>query len=188
MVFILAMDEREKSDRGVVFAATLLQIITAPFIVITAIAIIVLFFVPFILTTKAFTSSMEVEEAFFIYAICFIVFVLSYVFSNVMMMMADTMKATHLLTENRKTPKSLLYDLLNNLFSLIALELIIGGMMGGFSAFALHDTLQRKFNLTEVLLFLAIIISMGFGCIYLRKLIMNLSWWSEGEIKTAESE
>jgi|GEM_PF-3250435 len=52
------MDKREKSDRGVIFAAILLQLIAAPFILVTVIAVIGLLFVAFLISTANMTSSL----------------------------------------------------------------------------------------------------------------------------------
>ncbi len=175
------MDERVKSDGGVIFAAILLQLIAAPFILITLIAVIGLLFVPFMIATANTAADMTIVHLMAhrlgIYAMCMIAMVICYIVSNSMMIMAKMMKANHMVSKHRQSPKSCLYELVDNLLIIIGLELIIGSVLGVFFIYIHGEMKKQSFQLDQVSLFLVTLVIAGIFIFLIRAFLLKNKWW-----------
>ncbi len=177
------MDEREKSDRGVIYAAILLQLIAAPFILVTVIVVIGLLFVPFLIATANATANMTsfhlMAHRFAIYAMCMVAMVICYIVSNSMMMMAQMMKANHTVSNHRQSPKCRLYELADNLLIIIGLELIFGSVLGVFFIYIHGEMKKQSFEMGEVSLFLFALVTAGIFVFFNRGVLLKKNWWRE---------
>lgn len=171
------MEKSESSEKGVIFASGLLKIIAVPFILLNCICIVVLLILPLMTVASNLEVPQSVISELWIYMLCMLVMVVNFIISMGFIKMSEMMKANYIAPKLRKTPKSHLYELVDNLFSLMAIVLIIGASLGLFAAFFLSWVEEFNYSLSENLTFLLIILFAGCLCVVIRKHILRASWW-----------
>jgi hypothetical protein len=171
------MEESEKSEWGVFFASGLLKSMAVPFIFLTCFCIVVLLILPLMTVVSSVEVPQSGNSAWWIYMLCMLVMIVNFSISTGFIKMSEIIKANYIAPKLRKSPKSHLYELVDNLFSLMAVVLIIGAALGLPALFFLSSVEEFNYPLSENLILLLVILFAGCFCVVIRKHILRASWW-----------
>ena len=171
------MNEGDKSDRGVIVAATLLQLSAVPFIFLTSILFVVVLIIPFGLVTPSEIDDTTFGYRILVYAAFLLAMIIGFIVTSGMMMMVSMMKANHLVNQHRQSPKARLYAFTDNLLILIALELVLGSILGVFSCYTQGAIKAEGFQMGKAILFLSVLFMSGVVVFFFRRYFLRISWW-----------
>ena len=105
------------------------------------------------------------------------VMVLSFLVSYGLIAFSIMIKVNCLMTKDRKSPKSYLYDFIGFLLGLIGIVLMMGALLGFTAAGFLGIMMDSRYWHSENIKFLIFISLSGVLSIISKKILLRAEWW-----------
>jgi hypothetical protein len=169
--FITEMEEGESSAKGVKLASILLILMAVPFFLFTCLLILVIVISPFVLVT-----SDSKDDFYATYLVCFALMLFSFFIAYGLITLSTIIKANYFASNDRKTPKSHLYDFIGILFGLIGIVLINGSVLA-FTAAGFLGMAIRKYWISDGILFSIATLLTGIFVLITKKYLLRAAWW-----------
>lgn len=167
------MEEGESSAKGVKLASILLILMAVPFFLFTCCMILVLVISPFV-----FVTSDSKDDFYATYLVCFTLLLLSFFIAYGLITLSTIIKANYFASNDRKTPKSHLYDFIEILFGLIGIVLISGSVLATTATGFLGMAIGKYWISNSILFHIAILVT-GIFVLITKKYLLRAAWWRQ---------